>query len=573
MMKRLVKCSGLIVLLAGAALAAPAGSATAASHIQAVAQASSIVTLPLPRISDYWMSATRQSGGVIVFDGYAPDAATRERFSQIPDADTNFLKLGSGAPSLYQPAVGFGLSLLERLSEGRFALRDNTITLTGIAGSTADYDALAELIAAGPPPGLVLAHSEIKAPPASPYLLSATKTHDGSVSLTGMLPDPAAKASLAAAAGHPSVTAITYASGEPASLITSASAALSLLQWLDTGAAAFNGTAWTVSGTAINATNKAAIEATFATRKLAAAGWTLDIDVAAAPAVVTAPPKPPVDTAKPTTPVAKPAATEPATPVTAPVAPEKQVAEPTTPAIDPTYTFSASRGVGGAVTLSGQLPADPALRFFSVITGAPTTGVTIADGAPDDFILSAEAGLRALMELENGQLRFATGKWSLTGKAQTNAARDAVAASIAALPKGADWTVSVTAPPPLDACQASVAAFSARNAILFRSGSAVLAPESEAALDELAGDLALCPAADVDVEGHTDADGEDQLNLALSVARAEAVVDALITRHIAPGRLYAVGYGESQPIADNDTSAGKRLNRRIVIKVLEHHMD
>jgi outer membrane protein OmpA-like peptidoglycan-associated protein len=69
------------------------------------------------------------------------------------------------------------------------------------------------------------------------------------------------------------------------------------------------------------------------------------------------------------------------------------------------------------------------------------------------------------------------------------------------------------------------------------------------------------------VEGHTDADGDEQLNLALSVARAEAVVNALIERGVAPARLYALGYGESSPIGDNTTAEGKELNRRIVVKV------
>ena len=59
------------------------------------------------------------------------------------------------------------------------------------------------------------------------------------------------------------------------------------------------------------------------------------------------------------------------------------------------------------------------------------------------------------------------------------------------------------------------------------------------------------------------------LNLALSVSRAEAVVDALIERGVGYQRLYAVGYGESLPIADNDTTAGKRANRRIAFTLLD----
>jgi outer membrane protein OmpA-like peptidoglycan-associated protein len=73
------------------------------------------------------------------------------------------------------------------------------------------------------------------------------------------------------------------------------------------------------------------------------------------------------------------------------------------------------------------------------------------------------------------------------------------------------------------------------------------------------------------VEGHTDADGDDRLNLALSVARAEAVVEELIARGLAPDRVYAIGYGEALPVADNGTADGKRQNRRIVISVMDEH--
>ena len=263
-------------------------------------------------------------------------------------------------------------------------------------------------------------------------------------------------------------------------------------------------------------------------------------------------------------------ATEPAAPASAPV--------------DLAYAFSATRAAGGTTILSGQVPTDPALRYFGAITGGDIAAVSVAAGAPESFLSSAETGLRALMLLSEGQLDFSAGAWSLRGVAPDPTARDSVLAALDADAGGATWTTAVTAPEPateaaaapasasaapaaadVAACAAPLADFSARNAILFQSGAAIIAAESEPALDELAADLAACPEAIVHVEGHTDADGDEQLNLALSVARAEAVVEALVQRGVAPARLYAIGYGESQPIADNETAAGKRLNRRIVI--------
>ena len=71
------------------------------------------------------------------------------------------------------------------------------------------------------------------------------------------------------------------------------------------------------------------------------------------------------------------------------------------------------------------------------------------------------------------------------------------------------------------------------------------------------------------MEGHTDADGSEELNLALSLARAEAVVDRLVELGVSGQRLYAVGYGETLPIASNETNDGKRRNRRIVFMIVE----
>lgn len=71
----------------------------------------------------------------------------------------------------------------------------------------------------------------------------------------------------------------------------------------------------------------------------------------------------------------------------------------------------------------------------------------------------------------------------------------------------------------------------------------------------------------VDVAGHTDSTGSDTYNLDLSQRRASAVSSYLISQGNNPQRFYVQGYGESRPIADNSTEAGRAANRRVEIQI------
>jgi outer membrane protein OmpA-like peptidoglycan-associated protein len=107
--------------------------------------------------------------------------------------------------------------------------------------------------------------------------------------------------------------------------------------------------------------------------------------------------------------------------------------------------------------------------------------------------------------------------------------------------------------------------------IKFATGSAkIVGAESEKILDEVA--LALKDNAQnkkVRIEGHTDSVGNDSNNLRLSQNRANSVMSALIKRGIDPGRMEAVGFGETKPIASNSTAAGKAENRRTEFNIVE----
>ena len=101
------------------------------------------------------------------------------------------------------------------------------------------------------------------------------------------------------------------------------------------------------------------------------------------------------------------------------------------------------------------------------------------------------------------------------------------------------------------------------NDVSFPSG----AVESDAAgldtVDLIAEILFECPEVEMEIGGHTDSQGREEMNQLLSQARADAVRNALIERRVLTRNLSSTGYGEMQPIADNDTAEGREANRRI----------
>jgi outer membrane protein OmpA-like peptidoglycan-associated protein len=102
--------------------------------------------------------------------------------------------------------------------------------------------------------------------------------------------------------------------------------------------------------------------------------------------------------------------------------------------------------------------------------------------------------------------------------------------------------------------------------ILFDFDRATLKSSSEPALRQLLEALQGNQSMAVDIEGHTDAVGEDAYNLSLSQQRAEAVVVWLIDHGVPNSRLNPVGKGESEPAASNDTADGRALNRRVEVR-------
>ena len=112
-------------------------------------------------------------------------------------------------------------------------------------------------------------------------------------------------------------------------------------------------------------------------------------------------------------------------------------------------------------------------------------------------------------------------------------------------------------------CQVEMARVLVSEQIRFQLASAELAPDSAPLLVRLHGLAQRCPQAQLQVEGHTDAQGDAAANLRLSQRRAQAVVDALVRQGVSAKRLQAQGHGEAKLLDPGDTPEAHERNRRI----------
>lgn len=98
----------------------------------------------------------------------------------------------------------------------------------------------------------------------------------------------------------------------------------------------------------------------------------------------------------------------------------------------------------------------------------------------------------------------------------------------------------------------------------FPSGKSTLAPKYNDHMKEVAAFLTKYSEVNVQIEGYTDNTGPEKKNIALSQARANAVMKALVKQGVAKSRLTAKGFGPANPLADNSTAEGRQINRRVV---------
>ena len=192
---------------------------------------------------------------------------------------------------------------------------------------------------------------------------------------------------------------------------------------------------------------------------------------------------------------------------------------------------------------------------------------------PDGWSERVLAGLAALSLLDHGTLLVRPDTVEVKGVTGSQGARAKMSQILSGrLGQGQTFKVDVVYDEALDPlaalptpveCIDRVEAVMAGQKIAFTPGSAEIDGRAAGLIDRLAASLKGCEAVQIEIAGHTDAQGSEGGNQALSQARAEAVVLALQGRQVDVAALKAVGYGEARPLADNGNDAGREENRRI----------
>ena len=192
-----------------------------------------------------------------------------------------------------------------------------------------------------------------------------------------------------------------------------------------------------------------------------------------------------------------------------------------------------------AVDDNGLPQAQNAITFSSTKDGKEYTGITSAEGK---FTILLPVGQKYKV------------KYKAVTTVESNLEVDLPARG---QPYGMTYTITVTPPRTFTL-----------DDVLFDTGKSTLRPESNSELNELAEYMLAKKKLVIEIAGHTDNVGAPEINLKLSENRAITVKTYLEKKGVAPERIIAKGYGDTEPVEDNNTAAGRQKNRRTEVRIV-----
>ena len=184
-----------------------------------------------------------------------------------------------------------------------------------------------------------------------------------------------------------------------------------------------------------------------------------------------------------------------------------------------------------------------------------------------------------MASLANGSVKVTPDRLEVMGNTGNKEANTTVASLLAdKLGEGADYSIDITYQEKLDPiaglptpeeCEAEIREILKIGKITFEPGSATIDASALGTMDDIAEVLKNCGDIRLEIQGYTDSQGRESMNLSLSQSRAESVLNELRARRVLTSSFVAKGYGEENPIADNKTEEGREANRRIEFRLIQ----
>jgi len=487
------------------------GIAQAVNGVRVIANRAQLVE----KIDTYtWQAAL--ANNKVRLSGYVPNEETRKTIlgmvkANLPNRDVeDRMKIARGAPprDTWLGGVSFGLKQLALLKKGAADIEATNLTLSGEAEDTAAFKSVKSALARGLPQGVRLKGDKVTPPVVSPYLWSA-KWAAKKLVLSGYAPGDAQRGALLSAVKKALPDAavedrMELADGAPEGWANAASAAIAEFGHLEEGGAELKGSQLTVAGMAPDEGRAEIVRRAIRGSMPSGIRFTDQIKYRE-------PPKP-----------------------------------------DPAELEAKRRAEEEAKRRADE---EAKRRAEEEAKRRADADAALAKRSEDDARRRAEADAKKKAEADAAAQRAAADA-EAKRKAEAEAAGKRAAAAEAEAKRRAE----------LQLCQSTLN--EAKSGVIqFQRASADLDPRSFPTLDKVAKAALACPNAHIEIQGHTDAEGTPERNQKLSERRAQSIVSYLSKMGVDGAKLSAVGYGESRPVAPNDTPENRAKNRRIEFTV------